>query len=105
MHHKYVTHFQVKGCLTLSQMTNFRLFQMEVKEFADNFKFDETERIFSKQVENIVRKKQLLITRNFSFSHSVLKRIVLQTSKNQGRIHCGKKEFAHFQKTCKTADT
>ena len=57
MHHKYVTHFQVKDCLTLSQMTNFRLFQMEVKEFADNFKFDETERIFSKQVENTVRKK------------------------------------------------
>ena len=37
--------------LTLSQMTNFRLF----KEFADdNFKFDDNGRKLSKRVENTV---------------------------------------------------
>ena len=44
--------------LTLSQTTNFRLFQMKV--FAeDNFKFDENGRKLSKQVENTVRKGEI----------------------------------------------
>ena len=44
--------------LTLSQMTNFRLFKL--KEFADdNFKFDENGRKFSKRVENTVGKGEI----------------------------------------------
>ena len=44
----------------------------KLKEFADdNFKFDENGSKLSKRVENIV-------TSNFSFSHSVLKRLVSQ---------------------------
>ena len=46
---------------------------------------------FSKRVENTVGKGEvaryeqfLLVTNNFSFSHSVFKRLVLQTCKNQG---------------------
>ena len=35
------------------------------------------------------KKEKLLITSNFSFSHSVFKRLVLQTSKNQGMFGKG----------------
>ena len=31
-----------------------------------------------------MEKEELLVTSNFSFSHSVFKRLVLQTSKNKG---------------------
>ena len=45
--------------LSLSQMTNFRLFQTE--KFADNnFKFDENGRMFSRQVENTVGKEGIV---------------------------------------------
>ena len=69
---------------TLSQMTNFRLFQTESLQ-TTNFKFDENGRKFSKWVENTVRKgeigcyeqkEKLLVTSNFSFSHSVFNRLV-----------------------------
>ena len=44
--------------LTLSQTTNFRLYQL--KEFADDdFKFDGNGRTFSKQVENTVGKGEI----------------------------------------------
>ena len=56
-----------------------------MKEFADNnFTFDENERKFSKRVETLREKEKLLVTSNFSFSHSVFKRLLLQTRKNQG---------------------
>ena len=46
----------------------------ELKEFAeDNFKFDENSRKFSIRVENTVGKGEIA---NFSFSHSVFKRLV-----------------------------
>ena len=57
----------------------------KLKEFADdNFKFDENGKKLSERVENTVGKSKLLVTSNFSFSHSVFKRLVLQTRKNQG---------------------
>ena len=44
--------------LTLSQTTNFRLFQL--KEFADNnLKFDKNGKEFFKRVENIVEKGEI----------------------------------------------
>ena len=70
--------------LTLSQTTNFRLFQ--------------TERLCRRQFQILItiaesspngyktlwEKEKLLVTSNFSFSHSVFTRLVLQTRKNQG---------------------
>ena len=56
-----------------------------MKECADdNFKFDDNGRKFFKLVENTVGKEKFLITSNFYFSHSVFKRLIMQTSKNQG---------------------
>ena len=57
----------------------------KLKEFAgENFKFDENEGKSFKRIENTVGKEKLLVTSNFSFSHSAFKRLVLQTRKNQG---------------------
>ena len=51
----------------------------KLKEFAgDNFKFDKTSRKLFKGVENTVEKEKLLVMSNFSFSHSVFKRLVSQ---------------------------
>ena len=60
-----------------------------MKEFADdNYKFDENGRKFSKHIESIVGKGEIardkLVMSNFSFFHSVFKRLVLQTRENQG---------------------
>ena len=62
----------------------------ELKEFADdNFKCNENGSKFSKKVQNILGKQKLLVTSNFSFSHSVLKSLVLQTRKNQSLLWKG----------------
>ena len=45
---------------------------------ADNFRCHENSRKFSKRVENTVGKEKLFVTSNFSFSHSVFKRLVSQ---------------------------
>ena len=42
---------------TLSQTTDFRLFQTEFAD--DNFRFDENGRMLSKRVENIVGKGEI----------------------------------------------
>ena len=58
----------------------------KLKVFAgDNFKLDENGRKFSKPVENIVGKGEIARYEQFSFSHSVFKRPVLQTG-----LVCGK---------------
>ena len=56
------------------------------KVFADNdFKFDKRLRkVLEKGRKHCGEKEKLLVTSNFSFSHSVFKRIVQQTRKNQG---------------------
>ena len=67
--------------ITLPQTTNFRLFQT----FADdNFKFEEMKGSYSKRQKTQWKKEKLLVTSNFSFSHSVFNRLLLQTRKNQG---------------------
>ena len=49
----------------------------KVKEFADDyFKFDENGLKLSKCIENNAGKGELLVKSNFSFSHSVFKRLV-----------------------------
>ena len=51
----------------------------KLKEFADdNLKFDDNERKLSKQVENTVGKGEIACYDNFSFYHSVFKRLVSQ---------------------------
>ena len=74
----------------------------KLKGFADeNFRMDENGRKFSKPEENTVEKKKLLVTINFSFSHSVFIRFVLQTSKNQGLFGKGlRKENALGKTQC-----
>ena len=39
---------------------------------------------YHKGLKTLWEKEKLLVTSNFSFSHSVFKRLVLQTRKNQG---------------------
>ena len=65
----------------------------KLKEFSDDdFEYGENHRKFSKQVEKTLwEKEKLLVTSNFSFSHSVFKRLVLQTHKNQGLFGKGLK--------------
>ena len=65
--------FSIIILFTLSQVTNFRLFQTpsNLKEFEDdNFNCDENGRKLSKRLENIVGKKN-----EFSFSLSDFKRL------------------------------
>ena len=50
----------------------------------DKFKFDDNSRKITKLVETLWEKEKLLVTTNFSFFHSVFKRLVLQTRKNHG---------------------
>ena len=75
----------IETFLTLSQTTNFRLFQIE-RVCKDNFKFDIF--IFAEnspdRYKTLWEKEKLLVSSNFSFSHSVFKRLVVQTRKNQG---------------------
>ena len=55
---KAKTHMESKSDkLTLSQTTNFRLFQIVRAD--DNFKFDENGRKFFKRVENTVGKGEI----------------------------------------------
>ena len=50
-----------------------------------------------KEKKTLWEKEKLLVTRNFSFPHSVFKRLVLQTRKNQGLFGKGLKN--HDYKT------
>ena len=52
-----------------------------MKEFADDsFEFDENGRKFSKGWKTLREKEKLLVTSNFSFSNSIFKNLVPQTS-------------------------
>ena len=56
-----------------------------MKAFADDsFKLDENGRKVSKKVENLVGKGEIARDEPFLLSHSVFKRLVQQTCKNQG---------------------
>ena len=86
---KKVDMYRVKGlsALTLYQTTIIDSFKL--KEFAEEiFKFDYNSRKFSKQVENTVGKGEI--------SHSVFKRLALQTRKNQGLFGKGLIVFQAF---------
>ena len=50
-------------------------------------------------LKTLCEKEKLLVTSNFSFSHSVFKRLVLQTHKNQGLFGKGLKCRLQFVST------
>ena len=61
-----------------------------LKEFADDiFIFDEMAKRSTKKLKTLSEKEKVLVTSDFSFSHSVFKRLVLQTHKNQGSLGKG----------------
>ena len=67
--------------LTLSQTTNFRLFQTESLQMT-NFKFDENcRKVLQMGIKHCGKRRNCSLQANFFFSHSVFKRLVLQTRK------------------------
>ena len=50
-----------------------------------------------KKKKTLGEKEKLLITSNFSFSHSVFKRLVLQTHENQGLLGKGLESVDPYQ--------
>ena len=52
---------------------------------------------FLKRVENTVEKEKLLVTSNFSFSHSIFRRFVLQTRKSQGIFWKGLNNLSQYE--------
>ena len=51
------------------------------------------------RLKTLWEKEKLLVTSNFSFSHSVFKRLVLQTRKNQGLFGKGLNDFERERQT------
>ena len=74
---------QIHMILTLSQTTNSRPFQTESSQttISNLLKVAESSPYWYKA---LWEKEKLLVTSNFFFSHSVFKRLVWQTRKNQG---------------------
>ena len=65
------------SCLTLSQTTNFQFFQTSLQvTILGLMKMVECS---PKEKKTLREKEKLLIISNFSFSHSVFKRLLLQT--------------------------
>ena len=76
LHGKEPFNMKIHMLLTHYQTTNLRLIQTEFAD--DNLKYDENGRNLSKRVKICWKKEKLLLTSNFSFSHSVFKRLVSQ---------------------------
>ena len=69
--------------LTLSQTTNFRFFQTEKSLQTTILILMKMAESSPNEKKRLWEKEKLLVTSNFSFSHSVSKRLVQQTHKNQ----------------------
>ena len=68
-------------------MTNFRLFQTYLFDFADdNFEFVENGRKFSKRVENTVGKGEIARYKQFLLFPQCVQKTLLQTRENLGYI-------------------
>ena len=81
--------------LTLSQTTNFRLPNWKSLQttISNLIKMEES---FSNGLKTLGEKEKLVVTSNFSFSHSVYKRLVLQTHKNRGLFGKGLRVMRQF---------
>ena len=77
-----VIFYWIRTCLILSQMTYFRLFQKGLQTTISNLM--KVEEKSPNGLKTLWEKEKLHVTSNFSFSHNVFKRLVLQTRKNQG---------------------
>ena len=78
--------------LTLSKTTNFRLFQTKRVcrwQFQIGWKW---QKVLQMGWKHCGKKEKLLVMINFSFSHSVYKRLVLRTHENQGLLGKGLKK-------------
>ena len=89
------------GCLCYTEVNPFPndiFWTLPNSECANNkFKFDESERKISKQVENTLGKGEIARKEQFLLSSSVIKRLVLQTRKNQGLFGKGLREdYCYF---------
>ena len=83
---------KLKEFADLSQRQILILDPSRLKEFADNiFKFDENGKKFLKRVESTVGKGEIACYKKFCFSHSVFKRLALQTCENQDLFRKGLK--------------
>ena len=71
--------------LTLSQTTNFRLFQTE-RVCRQQFEIDENYTKFLKRVENTVRKREICSFRAITHFPTVFKGPVLQKHKKTGLV-------------------
>ena len=95
-----------QGCLTLSHMTKFRLFQIK-RVCRQWFQIWWTWQNFLLRVRKHWPIGKFFVASNFSFSHSVFKRLILQTSENQGLFGkefkselCGKELDPLFTDKC-----
>ena len=98
----------------INPFPNNKFYTSKLKEIADdNFKFDQDGKKFSKWVENTVgkgeiarseqfllfpqcfQKAKLLVTSNFSFSHSVFKRLLSQGRQKASLCGNGLNTFYH----------
>ena len=70
--------------LTLSQTINFRLFQTQKTLQTTISSLMKMAESYPNGKKTLWEKEKLLVTSNFSFSHSIFKRLKLQTRKNQG---------------------
>ena len=70
----------------LNPFPNYKIYSSKLKVFPDgNFKSDENGRVLKmNKKKTLWEKEKLLVTSNFFFSHSVLKRLVLYFLKNKG---------------------
>ena len=67
-----------------------KFFTVPSSEFADNnLKFDKNGTKFTNGKKTLWENKKLLIMSNFSFSHSVFERLVLQKCKKMARLGKG----------------
>ena len=78
----FVTVSRVEFCITLSQTTNFGLFQIEIVCRRHFLNFDELAESSPKGGETPWEKEKLLVTSAFSFFHGVFKHLLLLTRKN-----------------------
>ena len=89
---KYTPSWSERQRMFFNPFPNDNLDPSKLKEFTDNnFRFDENCRKFFKSLENTAGKGEIVCNKQFSFSHCVFKRLVLQTRKNQGLFGKGLK--------------
>ena len=91
--------YPMKDKFNIQPITRRQVFDSsKLKKFADdNFKFDKNGRKLSNRVKTLWEKEKLLVTSNFSFSHSVFKRLVSQGCQKVSLCGNGLSNICHLQ--------